>query len=168
VEKTLLEAGKTNFEFFIVGEGTEREWLSQNMKTATFTGFLSGEELAEAYANMDIFVFPSATDAFGNVVQEANASGVPAIVSDKGGPKFITKHGETGFIVENLDDFAKYSLELLDNPEKLSKMKKVAREFALERSWDSVFEKVYQAYEETIKIAEERKNASKAAKTARV
>jgi phosphatidylinositol alpha 1,6-mannosyltransferase len=167
IEKALLDAGKSNFEFLIVGEGTEREWLSQNMTTATFTGFLSGEQLAEAYANMDVFIFPSATDAFGNVVQEANASGVPAIVSDKGGPKFITDHGRTGFIVESIDDFSRYSLELLEEPEKLIRMKKAAREFALERSWDTVFEKVYQAYAETIKIAEERKKAADEAKTAR-
>jgi phosphatidylinositol alpha 1,6-mannosyltransferase len=168
IEKTLLDAGRTNFEFLIVGEGTEREWLSQNMKTGKFTGFLAGEELAEAYANMDIFVFPSATDAFGNVVQEANASGVPAIVSDRGGPKFIIQHGVSGFIAESPEEFSRYSLELLDDQEKLLKMKKAAREFAHERSWDSVFEKVYQAYGETMKIAEERKNAAAAAKTARV
>jgi len=168
IETALLEAGKTNFEFLIVGDGTEREWLSQNMKTARFTKFLSGEKLAEAYANMDIFLFPSATDAFGNVVQEASASGVPSIVTDKGGPKFIVRHGETGFIVENQEEFVKYSLELLDNPEKLLKMKQAAREFAQARSWDSVFEKVYQAYAETMKIAEERKKASGAAKTAKV
>lgn len=166
IEKALLDMGRTNFDFFIVGEGTEREWLRQNMKTATFTGFLAGEELAEAYANMDVFIFPSETDAFGNVVQEASASGVPSIVSDKGGPKFITKHEETGFIAENQDDFIKYSLELLDNPEKLLKMKRAAREFAHERSWDSVFEKVYLAYAETIEIAEARKDAARA-KTAK-
>jgi phosphatidylinositol alpha 1,6-mannosyltransferase len=168
VEKALLDAGKTNFEFLIVGEGTEREWLMENMKTAKFTGFLSGEQLAEAYANMDVFVFPSATDAFGNVVQEANASGVPAIVSDKGGPKFITRHGETGFIIESEDDFAKYCLELLENPDKLAQMKKSARNFALERSWDSVFDKVYDAYDATIRLAEEKKAETAAAKMAKV
>lgn len=168
IEQALLEAGRSDLEFLIVGDGTEREWLNQNMKTARFTGFISGEKLAEAYANMDIFIFPSATDAFGNVVQEANASGVPAIVTDKGGPKYITRHGETGFIVENPDDFAKYVIELLDNPEKLLKMKQAAREFALARSWDSVFEKVYLAYAETLKIAEERKKAAAAATTAKV
>jgi glycosyltransferase involved in cell wall biosynthesis len=168
IEKALLEAGKTDFEFLIVGEGTEREWLSENMKTARFTGFLSGEKLAEAYANMDIFLFPSATDAFGNVVQEASASGVPSIVTDKGGPKFITRHDETGFIVENPEDFSKYVIELIDNPEKLLKMKQAARGFAQARSWDSVFEKVYLAYAETLKIAEERKKAAAAAKTAKV
>ena len=93
---------------------------------------------------------------------------MPAIVSDKGGPKFIIQHGHTGFIVESPDDFARYSLELLDDPQKLAKMRQAAREFALERSWDSVFEKVYQAYGETIQIAEERKNASAAAKTAQI
>ena len=73
---------------------------------------------------MDVFVFPSETDAFGNVAQEANASGVPAIVTNQGGPKFIVRHNETGFIAENFDDFVKFSLELMDNPEKLANNEK--------------------------------------------
>ncbi|MCA1637875.1 MAG: glycosyltransferase [Acidobacteria bacterium] len=132
----------------IVGEGNEREWLEKNLKNAEFTGFLEGEQLSQAYANMDVFVFPSETDAFGNVAQEAMASGVPVIVTNQGGPKFIVRHGETGFVAENLDDFVKYSLELMNNPEKLSKFRHAGREFSLSRSWDSVFEKVFQAYEE--------------------
>ncbi|RMG04949.1 MAG: glycosyltransferase, partial [Acidobacteria bacterium] len=80
VENSLLEKGKENFKFVIVGEGSEREWLAENMKTAELTGFLEGEALAQAFANLDVFLFPSETDTFGNVVQEANASGVPAIV----------------------------------------------------------------------------------------
>jgi phosphatidylinositol alpha 1,6-mannosyltransferase len=95
-----LGAGKSGFKFLIVGEGNEREWLEKNMKTAEFTGFLDGEKLSEAYANIDVFLFPSETDAFGNVIQEANASGVPAIVTDQGGPKFIVRHGETGFVAK--------------------------------------------------------------------
>lgn len=160
LEKKLQEAGKTNFKFLIVGEGNEREWLEKNMKNAEFTGFLEGERLSEAYANIDVFLFPSETDAFGNVVQEANASGVPAIVTNQGGPKFIVRHGETGFIAENLGDFVKYSIELMDNPEKLAKMKEASRQSALSRSWDSVFETVYDAYAEAIKIAAERKQNS--------
>lgn len=157
LEKRLLEAGKTDFKFLIVGEGNEREWLEKNMKNAEFTGFLEGERLSEAYANIDVFLFPSETDAFGNVVQEANASGVPAIVTNQGGPKFIVRHGETGFIAESLDDFVKFSIELMDNPQKLAKMKEASRASALSRSWDSVFETVYDAYAEAIKITEERK-----------
>jgi phosphatidylinositol alpha 1,6-mannosyltransferase len=162
LEKRLLEAGKTNFKFLIVGEGNEREWLEKNMKNVELTGFLDGERLSEAYANIDVFLFPSETDAFGNVVQEANASGVPAIVTNQGGPKFIVRHAETGFVAANLDDFVKYSIELMDNPEKLAKMKEASRASALSRSWDSVFETVYAAYAEAIKIAAERKQSKQA------
>ncbi|HTK39199.1 MAG TPA: glycosyltransferase, partial [Pyrinomonadaceae bacterium] len=75
IEKQLLAAGKRDFEFLIIGEGSELEYLRANMQTATFPGFLEGGRLSEAYANMDIFVFPSDTETFGNVVQEAGASG---------------------------------------------------------------------------------------------
>jgi glycosyltransferase involved in cell wall biosynthesis len=156
LEKELIKAGKTNFKFLIVGEGNEREFLEKNMQFGEFTGFLEGEQLSEAYANMDIFVFPSETDAFGNVAQEAIASGVPAIVSDQGGPKFIIKHKETGFIAENFEDFVRFSLELMDDPEKLAAMKSQAREKTMASSWDAVFDTVYKAYAECIEISEEK------------
>jgi phosphatidylinositol alpha 1,6-mannosyltransferase len=164
LEKKLLENGKTNFKFLIVGEGNEREWLEKNMLQAEFTGFLDGEKLSEAYANMDVFIFPSETDAFGNVAQEANASGVPAIVTNQGGPKFIIKHNESGFIAENFDDFVKYSLRLMDDAETLAAMKRKSRVAAMSSSWDSVFEAVYAAYREAIEIAERQK--AKTAKAA--
>jgi glycosyltransferase involved in cell wall biosynthesis len=148
LEKRLLDAGKKNFHFLIVGEGSERAFLESNMQTAELPGFLDGEALSEAYANMDVFVFPSDTDAYGNVVQEANASGVPCIVTDQGGPKFIVKEGETGFVARNLDEFVKYAIELIDDPEKLLRMKQQSLAFALTRSWDSVFENVYRTYGE--------------------
>ena len=148
LEKRLLAAGKSNFHFLIVGEGNERQFLEESMKTAEIPGFLEGEALSEAYANMDVFIFPSDTDAYGNVIQEANASAVPCIVTDQGGPKFIVQEGETGFVARNLDDFVKYSIELIDNPEKLARMKKASFDFALTRSWDSVFESVYKTYRE--------------------
>jgi len=153
LEKKLFAAGKTDFKFLVVGEGNERDYLEKNMQRLEITGFLDGEQLSEAYANMDVFVFPSETDTFGNVIQEANASGVPAIVTSRGGPKFIVRHSETGFIAENFDDFFKFSLELMDKPEKLAKMKKQSREFALSRSWDAVFENVYRAYSEVYAIS---------------
>ncbi len=157
LEKRLLEKGKTDFRFLIIGEGNEREWLEKNLRNAEFTGFLDGERLAEGYANMDVFVFPSDTDAFGNVVQEANASGVPSLVTDQGGPKFIVRPNITGLIAKNLDDFVRYSIELMDNPEKLAEMKRNSREFALSRSWEAVFESVFDAY----KAAFESKNSKK-------
>lgn len=152
LEKALLAAGKKNFKFLIVGEGTEREFLEKNLKHAEFTGFLDGDDLSAAYANMDVFVFPSETDAFGNVIQEANASGVPAIVTDEGGPKFIVKHDETGFIAKDLGEFTRYTIELMTDGEKLARMKRQCRENAMSRSWDSVFESVYAAYHEAVAL----------------
>ena len=160
LEKKLVEAGKNNFEFLIVGEGNEREYLERNLKKARFTGFLEGGQLAEAYANMDVFVFPSETDAFGNVAQEANASGVPAIVTNQGGPKFIVEHNKTGFVAEGLDDFVRFTIELMEDREKLQSMKAAAREHSRARSWDSVFDSVYEAYRECVALEAEKKAAA--------
>ena len=148
LERRLLEAGKSNFRFLIVGEGDEREYLEREMKTADFTGYLDGEDLARAYANMDVFIFPSETDAYGNVPQEAMASGAPAIVTDKGGPKHFVADSVNGFIAKNIDEFVKFSSMMIDDPALLSRLKTSSREFALTRSWDSVFETVYESYRE--------------------
>lgn len=150
VGRALVAAGKTDFEFLVVGEGSEREWLERNVPNAVFTGFLKGEDLARAYANMDIFLFPSETDAFGNVAQEAMASGVPIIVSNVGGPKYIVREDETGFIARSDREYGEHALKLIDDTARLSKMKKASRDFALTRSWDSVFDGVYRAYVDTV------------------
>ena len=164
LEKRLLAAGKANFRFLIVGEGNERSYLEENMSTAELPGFIEGETLSEAYANMDAFIFPSDTDAYGNVVQEANASGVPCIVTDQGGPKFIVREGETGFVARNLDEFVKYSIELIADRDKLERMKKASLEFARTRSWESVFENVYATYREARDYLADVRRQQKAAK----
>ena len=146
VERRLIAAGMENYRFLIVGEGNEREWLRENLKRAEFPGVLSGEALARAYANMDLFVFPSRTDTFGNVVVEAFASGVPAVVTAEGGPKFIVESGVTGFI--GTQDFADHVLQVVQNPDLHRNMCAAARAKALSMSWDGVFEKVYDAYRE--------------------
>lgn len=146
LERELLSRGKSNFKFLIVGEGSERGFLEENLKHAELPGFLDGKELSEAYANMDVFVFPSKTDAFGNVTQEAFASGVPAIVTDIGGPKFLVDPGKTGFVAKDLNEFVEYTIQLMDDREKLAEMKRLARESAMSKSWDAVFESVYDGY----------------------
>ncbi len=146
VERCLLENGVEDFEFLIVGEGSERGWLEKHLTRAVFTGFLSGESLAEAYADMDVFLFPSETDAFGNVAQEAMASGVPVITSDVGGPKFIIRESENGFIAREGKEYGSFCVKLAKDPALLHEMKGAARRFALTRSWDAVFEEVFDAY----------------------
>jgi glycosyltransferase involved in cell wall biosynthesis len=160
LEKGLLAAGVKDFRFVIVGTGSEREWLERNMQTTHFTGVLKGEALARAYANLDLFVFPSHTDTFGNVVLEAQASGVPAIVSDQGGPKFIIKTGgagASGMVASSERGFLDATLRLMEQPQLHERMCEAAREVACRASWDKVFEQVYRAYEVCVqRVAAER------------
>ncbi len=146
IREQLLTAGLNNFRFLIVGHGVEEPWLREQLPNADFPGVLRGEALSRAYANMDLFVFPSHTDTFGNVVLEALASGVPAIVTPDGGPRYIVQDGQTGFIAKD-EDFAQKILSVLGNPLLLLKMRAAARADALAASWDSVFEGVYDAYD---------------------
>jgi glycosyltransferase involved in cell wall biosynthesis len=147
IEKALLEAGVRDFRFLIVGGGGEAEWLRENMKQADFPGVLTGEPLARAYANMDLFVFPSFTDTFGNVILEAMASGVPSVVTTGGGPKFLVKSGITGFVAADDEGFIKCVQQVLSDADLHERMCSAARQNALSLSWDETFDRVYQAYE---------------------
>ena len=146
IQQELEQMGQSNFRFLIVGHGNEEAWLRERLPRAEFTGVLKGEALAEAYARMDLFVFPSHTDTFGNVVLEALASGVPAIVTPDGGPATIVRNGETGRVVPD-EEFAAAIAGVLAGPERHAQMRLAARSYALTMSWDSVFEDVYAAYE---------------------
>jgi glycosyltransferase involved in cell wall biosynthesis len=141
-----LDAQEKKFRFRIVGHGKEEAWLRERLPRAEFTGVLHGEALAQAYAGMDLFVFPSHTDTFGNVVLEALASGVPAIVTPDGGPPTIVRDQQTGRIVSD-EDFAPAIATLMDNTDELARMRINARAYAETASWDAVFEGVYRGYE---------------------
>lgn len=147
VERSLLQQGFTDFEFYIVGQGSDGPWLQEHMQQAQLPGVLRGAKLAEAYANMDIFAFPSPTDTFGNVVLEALASGVPCVVTASGGPKFIVRDGETGFVATTESDFIAGVAHLLSDPDLRARMCAAARRLALSYSWDAVFERVYAGYQ---------------------
>jgi glycosyltransferase involved in cell wall biosynthesis len=153
VQKELEQRGVTNFHFLIVGHGAEADWLRARLPRAEFAGVLRGEALAAAYANMDLFVFPSHTDTFGNVVLEALASGVPAIVTPDGGPPTIVRDGQTGRIAPDAE-FAAAVAGILADPALHAQMRQAARAYALTASWDSVFEGVYAAYETILPVRE--------------
>jgi glycosyltransferase involved in cell wall biosynthesis len=158
IQQELDCTGIANVRFLIVGHGGDEAWLRERLPRAEFTGVLRGEALSTAYANMDLFVFPSHTDTFGNVVLEALASGVPAIVTPDGGPRTIVHDGKTGRIVLD-DQFAAAIAGLLADPARLTQMRQAARAYALTASWDSVFEGIYAAYEELL-LAAQRKFAA--------
>lgn len=148
IERALIKAGMRNYRFLIVGYGSEHAWLSSVMERATLPGVLRGEDLERAYASMDAFVFPSATDTFGNVVLEAQASGVPAIVTRQGGPKYLIHPDEDGQLAASADEFARWIVQWSQDPARHAEMRLKARESASRHSWDSVWEDVYRRYEE--------------------
>jgi glycosyltransferase involved in cell wall biosynthesis len=144
--RMLAKLQRPGVRFLIVGQGSQREWLEQNLANAEFTGVLKGEALARAYANMDAFSFPSDTDTFGNVVLEALASGVPTIVTAGGGPKFLIEDGVTGFVAQDETGFVRAIDRLVADRSLRTAMSHAARRYAMGISWDAVFEKVYGAY----------------------
>jgi phosphatidylinositol alpha 1,6-mannosyltransferase len=150
VERELRAMGMRDVRFLVVGHGSEEASLRGELIEAEFAGVLRGTGLAEAYANMDILVFPSHTDTFGNVVLEALASGVPAVVTLDGGPKFIVRDQETGFVTKD-DLFSEAVAKLVADRERLERMRLAAREYALQCSWDAVFERVYAGYETALR-----------------
>jgi glycosyltransferase involved in cell wall biosynthesis len=146
LESTLAAAGVAPFRFLIVGEGAEREWLRRNLQRAELPGVLTGEPLARAYASMDLFVFPSRTDTFGNVVLEALASGVPAVVSSAGGPKYIVD-AQCGVVAAGDQEMADAVIRLMRAPGTLAAMRAAARRRATGFDWDGVFRsEVYPSY----------------------
>lgn len=147
LEKALREQGLREFRTVVVGEGAESEWLRNHMRQVELTGVLTGPELSRTFANFDVLAFPSETDTFGLVVLEALASGVPAVVTDCGGPQYTVRHGSTGFVARSFDEFVFYAAKLMTQPDLLETMRTAAREQALTTSWDRIFEGMYEAYE---------------------
>ncbi len=146
----LLARGHSDVEFVIVGEGSEEAWLRTNVPHAKFTGVLRGESLANAYAQMDLFAFPSHTDTFGNVVLEAMASAIPAVVTNSGGPKFIVRNRVTGYVAASDADFVQCVENLKLDVALRARMRQAARGHALCQSWDEVFESLFHSYREGI------------------
>jgi glycosyltransferase involved in cell wall biosynthesis len=134
--------------FIVIGDGPMREELQRDLPDAIFTGTLSQNRVADAMASADIFVFPSRTDTAGNVVLEAQASGLPVLVTGDGGPHENMLHGETGFVCHTVRAFAGRITELAWNPERLAALAHRAREYALTRSWPEALAPLFAAYRE--------------------
>ena len=146
IEQALRRNGISNYRFLIVGDGGERAWLERKLIQADFTGELHGEFLARAYSNMDLFVFPSETDTYGNVVAEAQASGVPSLVTSKGGPKFQVKDGVTGLVGVDTQDFIAKATLVASTPKLHKSLREATRLAAGNTGWDNVLDDLAHAY----------------------
>jgi glycosyltransferase involved in cell wall biosynthesis len=136
----VLRGRGVEFRLALVGDGPMRSELESALPDAYFAGHQSGEELARWYASADVFIFPSTTETLGNVVLEALASGIPAVVVDRGGPQDLVDEGENGFIAPANDvaAIADRLEPLLRQPELRERMGRAARESALDRDWDRI------------------------------
>ncbi len=150
LEEGLRRDGIHNYRFLIVGEGSERAWLERKLIQADFTGELHGEFLARAYANMDLFVFPSETDTYGNVVAEAQASGVPAVVTSKGGPKYQVRDGVTGFVGADAEDFIAKTKLVVTTARLHKSLRDATRQASGNTGWGMVLDDLADAYQESL------------------
>lgn len=131
----------------VVGDGPYLAEMKKALPSAIFTGYLGGEDLARAYASADFFAFPSTTDTFGNVILEAQASGLPCIVSDVGGPSELVTEGGTGLITRALDAdrLARAMEKLAASPSLRETMSHAARKSVETRDWNNAFREFWRA-----------------------
>jgi glycosyltransferase involved in cell wall biosynthesis len=142
----------TDARLVIVGDGPFTDELKAMFPSdgVVFTGMVRGEELARLYASSDIFVFPSETETFGNVVVEAQAAGLPVVVSNRGAAKENVVQGVTGFVCDTRDAIqtSEYISKLLGNHELRTKMGKAATDFANQYSMEVAANKTMETYRE--------------------
>ena len=151
-----LSERRSNLHLVVVGEGPYLEEMKEELagRPVTFTGYLTGRDLAEAFASADLFVFPSTTDTFGNVILEAQASGLPVVVTDVGGPKENILPGETGVVTKGGDhaDLRDTVLSLVDDRERLGRMAEAARRYSENRSFEQAFLEQWRMFGRELKL----------------
>ncbi len=127
----------------IVGDGPERKRLETENPDIVFAGMRKGEDLARHYASSDVFLFPSITETFGNVVTEAMSSGLAVVTFDYAAGRELIIDGENGYLAKygNSTGFQKRAMEIAKmGLEKLAGVRSQARETALSVNWDKVIE----------------------------
>lgn len=143
-----LRALGVRHRMVVAGDGPYRKALQEELPDAVFTGLVNRTEVASVFASADVFVFPSMTDTAGNVVLEAQASGLPVVVSSVGGPCEQMRPEVTGVVCDsaNARSWAEAIAWLAGDPARRAEISRSAREFALGRRWSHALAPLYQAY----------------------
>jgi glycosyltransferase involved in cell wall biosynthesis len=134
----LVEDRKLPYNIIVAGSGVAEEECRKLMPKAFFLGHTDHSKLSRIYASADVFMFPSVTETFGNVVLEAMASGLPCVIANGGGSKDFIRPGENGFLCEpeNAKQYLKY-IELILNDEVLAdKIATKSIEYSKTFDWD--------------------------------
>ncbi|SHI20168.1 Glycosyltransferase involved in cell wall bisynthesis [Sporobacter termitidis DSM 10068] len=138
--------------FVFTGDGPYLDALkAMEIPNAVFTGPQTGRKLAQIYASGDVFVFPSGSETFGNVLLEAMASGLPGICVDAGGVTDFTEHGKNAYVCKYNDPgaLAEAMTAMLDQNLR-NKIRAGALETARARDWDTIFDRLVAGYENAL------------------
>ncbi len=150
VERLAALSGRTDLQVVVVGDGIDRQKLENQLPSAVFTGALYGEELAAAYASMDIFVHPGEHETFCQTVQEAMASGLPVIAPNMGGPRDLVAPYRTGLLL-SVDEFQAKLPESVDHLiAERQRYSVAARRSVLSRTWPAICDELLGHYDEVI------------------
>jgi phosphatidylinositol alpha 1,6-mannosyltransferase len=139
-------------QLVVVGDGPRRKALQRMLPDAQFTGQLTGEELGNTMASLDLLVHPGADETFCQVVQEALCAGVPVIATASGGPLDLIRHGDTGLLWAggDADVLAAQVAALRDDPIALARMAVKARPSVVHRTWDRMTDELLGHYTRVI------------------
>ena len=148
-----LARSRPEFRVLFVGDGPMREELAAGAPAnVAFAGALVGDALANVYSAAELFVYPSTTETFGQVIQEAMASGLPVIGVRAGGVADLVDHGTTGLLVEPPgDELGAAAATLATEPRLRSSMGRAARAAVIPRSWDAIFDALMSDYEQLVR-----------------
>ena len=145
-----LEAHRRDPRLHLVlaGGGPEQELLRDRLgDRATFLGWVTGDALAEVYASADAFLFASTTETFGQVILEAQASGLPVVAVDRGGPASLIEHGETGLLASpEVNALADAVVAVLTTPSLTEHIGRAALTAVRGRSWEAALDRLATAY----------------------
>lgn len=135
-------------ELIVVGDGPYRDTMMAKLQgfPARFPGRKTGDELQRIFASCDLFVFPSETDTFGVVLIEAQASGLPVVVSAKGGTPYAMSRGKTGSVLDPMTpETLQHAIQdLLEDPDTFSRMRRAAREYGETHTQEKAFDDFWQ------------------------
>jgi len=148
----LARAQEPRLHLVLAGGGPEQEGLRERVgEAATFLGWLEGAELARAYASADVFLFPSATDTFGQVILEAQASGLPVIAVAEGGPVSLIEDRVSGLLcAAEADQLARALLELAVSPLLREHLVQGAMRAARPRTWERALTRLADGYRQAL------------------
>ena len=147
VERLAVLAGFDDLQLVIVGDGIDRAKLETALPNAVFTGALYGDELAAAYASMDVFVHPGEHETFCQAVQEAMASGLPVIAPDAGGPRDLVTPCRTGLLLPVKEFVARLPGAVAHLIDERPRYSLNARRSVLGRTWPAICDQLLEHYQ---------------------